>query len=115
VSGDTASEAPPLRIETADGKSRDFPRLSHGDGLWRSADLEVPDGASARIVADLPAGGHWLAFSEPVEVGRESWFTHWLLRRSGIVAGFSWALFLAAWLALLGLDLNKSSSPKPGT
>ncbi len=115
VSGSAGLGASPLRIETEDGRSRPFPGGSLGDGRWHAADIELPEGPGPRIVAEMPAGDHWLAFSEPVEVGRESRINSWLLRRSGAVEAAALAFFLASWLALLALDLRRPEPPGPGT
>ncbi len=98
VAGSPGMDASAIRVETA-GASESVPLFALGDGRMHSADVAVPPGR-ARLVADVPEGGRWLAFSEPVEVGRGSWFAHWLLRRSGPILTVTTGLFAALLLAL---------------
>jgi len=70
------------------------------DPQWMAIDLAVPQRATARLVADVPPGQHWLAFTEPVELGPGSLVNRWLLRHCGLLAAVGGLAFLGA-LALL--------------
>jgi hypothetical protein len=111
VAGSPGLDPSALRIETADAGGRPFPGVAFRDGSWQAADIEVAEGPAARFVVDLAPGDHWLAFSEPVELGRGSWINNWILRRSGVIAGAALALFSASGALLLALDLRKAKPP----
>jgi len=106
VAGSRGMDAAALRVETA-AAGVTMPPFALTEGLPHSADVAVPEGAAAHLVVDVPAGDHWFAFAEPVELGRGSWATHWLLRRSGLITAISALLFAAA---LIGLALADRSS-----
>jgi hypothetical protein len=105
VSGSADLNASLLRLETADGSTA-LPPFQLQGARWHTADLDVAWGGPVRVAVDVPAGAHWFSFTEPVELGRESWADRWLLRRSGGLAAASGALFAAALAALLFLDLR---------
>ena len=94
-----------LRFEPADGGAPEAPLGLDAVG-WRVRELRLPASSSARLVVELPAGNHWIAFSEPQEVGRLSWLTHWVLRRSGAFTAAGGILFGMALTALLLSDLR---------
>ena len=96
-------DAAALRIET-EAADESMPPFALVEGLAHAADVAVPKGASARLVVDVPAGDHWFAFAEPVELGRGSWATHWLLRRSGLISAISAILFAATLVSLALAD-----------
>jgi hypothetical protein len=106
VAGSRGMDAAALRIETA-AAGQSMPPFALAEGLTHSADVAVPKGEAARLVVDVPAGDHWFAFAEPVELGRGSWATHWLLRRSDRIVAAAAILFAAA---LVGLALSDRSS-----
>jgi hypothetical protein len=110
VAGSRGMDAAALRVETANA-GESMPPFALAEGLTHSADIEVPKGAAAHLVVDVPAGDHWFAFAEPVELGRGSWATHWLLRRSSLVAAVASVLFAAA---LVGLALADRPSRTAG-
>jgi len=112
VAGSPGLDAAALRVE-APGAREPLPHFLLEDGRTHSADLAVPGDPPVRLVADVPAGDHWFAFTEPVELGRESWATHWLLRRSGAVLAAAGILYAAALLAL-GLA-GRPRAPAPPT
>jgi hypothetical protein len=74
---------------------------------WSSADLAVPPQAGVRLVAEVAPGEHWLAFTEPVELGRGSLANRWLLRQSGSIAAVGGLLLLCAFAGLLASDLQE--------
>ncbi len=51
---------------------------------WRADSLPRP-GNDPRLTATVARDGKWFAFTEPVEMGRWSHWTGWLLRRSALV------------------------------
>jgi hypothetical protein len=69
---------------------------------WQTADFSVSRELPSRLVVEIPPGDHWLAFTEPIEMGRESWVDRWLLRHSGWITDAS-AVFLAAGLLAISL------------
>ena len=90
-----------LYLESADGR-RTALQIAHFSGdRWQTAHLPLPTSGAVRLVVALPAGEHWLAFADPVEMGRGSWYVHHLLKRAG---GIFWACtgLLALALAALG-------------
>ena len=105
VSGSADLDASLLQLETAD-RSEAIPPFELQEGRRHLADLAVPAGREVRLTVDIPPGNHWFSFTEPVELGRESWANHWLLRRSRGLAGVSGTLFAAALAALLFRDLR---------
>ncbi len=113
VSGSTDLNAALLRLETADGGEA-LPPFELQGGRWHLADLAAADGKAVRLAVDIPPGDHWFSFTEPVELGRGSWADHWLLRRSGALAGASGALFAAALLGLLASDLRGAGTRASG-
>lgn len=107
VAGSPDLDASALRLESA-GEPVAAPARRLLGEEWIPFDLAVPDEPTVRVVVDVPAGDHWLAFSGPVEEGRGSWANHWLLRRSGAVAAAAGILLAAALLAQLGVDLRRT-------
>ncbi len=94
-----------LRIEpTEGGPAEPGPRLSQEQ--WTVREFPVPESASAHLVVEVPGGAHFVAFTEPVELGGLSWFTHWILRRSRTVEAAGAILFGMALTALLLFDLR---------
>jgi hypothetical protein len=113
VCGSPDLNASELHIESASDIEPDGSFQLQGD-RWHVSDVPVPPDSSVRVVVDIPAGDHWFAFAEPVELGRGSWANRWLLRRSGTVAAASGILFGAALAALLALDIyRRESLPDP--
>ena len=96
-------ELPPgvLYLESADGHRSSLHVQRLLGNRWQTAHLTLPAGSAVRLVVELPAGDHWLAFADPVEMGRGSWYVYNLLKRAG---GIFWgcAGLLALALAALG-------------
>jgi len=104
-------ELPPggLYLESADGHrtALQIPRF-RGD-RWQTAHLALPAGGTVRLVAELPAGDHWLAFADPSEMGRGSWYGYNLLKQAG---GIFWGC--ASLLALALVALGWREPPEGG-
>ena len=94
-----------LRLES-DDPGRPSNAASRLGPRWDGADIEVPAGGSVRLVAEVPPGGHWLAFTQPVELGRDSLVDRWLLRRGASIAAAGGLLLLCALAVLLARDLG---------
>jgi hypothetical protein len=109
VSGSPELDASAVRIESLGGASHLAPFPLEGD-RWHAADADVPAGARARVVVDVPPGAHWLAFTEPVELGRASWADHWLLRRSAWITAAAALLFALALGALAVRDTRQAAN-----
>ncbi|MBI5381809.1 MAG: hypothetical protein HZA31_07910 [Opitutae bacterium] len=101
-----SADLPPdsLRLETADG-CRVTPQVQRIAGhRWQTAHLALPTGSEVRVVVELPAGRHWFAFAEPVEMGRGSWYAHHLRKYSVGIFGLSAGLLALALAALAGRE-----------
>ncbi|HEY5078526.1 MAG TPA: hypothetical protein VII43_01720, partial [Opitutaceae bacterium] len=109
VAGSPDLSVSALRLESA-GETVSAPARGLLGEEWIPFDLAVPDEPTVRVVVDVPAGDHWLAFSGPVEEGRGSWANHWLLRRSGTVTEAAGILLGATILALLLFDLRRTAA-----
>jgi hypothetical protein len=96
-------ELPPsaLYLESADGHRTALQIARFRGDRWQTAHLTLPAGDAVRLVAELPAGDHWLAFADPAEMGRASWYAYNLRKWTG---GIFWgcAGLLALALAALG-------------
>ena len=92
VAGDLGSADIGLELEAADGSAKRevVPWASPMPG-WREAAASLPS-PSFNLLARDDSHDHWFAFTPPVELGRLSYWTHWLLNTSP-------ALVLASWLA----------------
>ncbi len=101
-SPDLASSA--FRLDSDVGVSVDSSARPLGPE-WRSLDLALPPNATARLVVDVPAGDHWLAFVNPIEIGTGSVDNRWLLRRSGVLTCLSGILLAFLLVAVAGRDL----------
>jgi hypothetical protein len=106
VAGSPDLGASALRLESAGGPVRGPDIPLRGED-WVPFDLAVPEGPTVRIVVEVPAGDHWLAFSGPVELGGGSWANQRLLRRSGGLERAAALLFAAGLLWLLWSDLRR--------
>jgi hypothetical protein len=106
-SPDLATSA--FRLESDVAVGLDFSARSLGRE-WRSVDLALPPNATTRLVVDIPAGDHWLAFVNPIEIGAGSVDTRWLLRRSGVLACLSGILLAILLLAVAARDLTESGA-----
>jgi len=62
-----------------------------------------------RLVAELPAGHHWLTFADPSEMGRGSWYAYNLRKWAG---GIFWGC--AGLLALALATLVWRETPEGG-
>jgi len=105
MAGSPELSASALRLES-EGEPVPGPHRRLLGEEWMPFDLAVPDEPTVRIVVDVPAGDHWLAFSGPVELGRGSWADRWLLRRSGTFTWIAGVLLAATYLALALADLR---------
>jgi hypothetical protein len=112
MAGSPDLSASALRLES-DGEPVLGPQRRLRGEDWVPFDLPVPDEPTVRIVVEVPAGDHWLAFSGPVELGRGSWADRWLLRRSGTFTWLAGILFAATFLSLLFADLRSNSEGSP--
>jgi hypothetical protein len=109
VSGGPDLNASLLRLESARG-SEPLPPYGLLGGRAHSADIPVQGDRPVHLAVEIPPGEHGFSFTEPVELGRESWANRWLLRRAGELAGVSGALLGAAWAALLIIDLRSRAA-----
>lgn len=107
VAGSPDLSASALHLESA-GEAVSAPNRRLLGEEWIPFDLPVPDFPMVRVVVDVPAGDHWLAFSGPVEEGRGSWANHWLLRRSGALERAAGVLLACAMGALLFVDSRRT-------
>ena len=103
VSGSPDLDAGCVRIEPQDEGSEPA-RRPLNPSRWNYLDLQVPSGSGAHLVAEIPAGEHRIAFTEPVEIGGLSRADHWLLRRSSLLASVGGILFGMAMTALFLRD-----------
>jgi hypothetical protein len=110
VSGSSDLEGTVVRLESPDHSESSTP-VSLLAGRWQAADLCVPGHPTVRLVVDVPPGPHWLALTEPVELGGGSWVTHWLLHRADLVEEISGGILVAAWAALLTLGWRSEADP----
>jgi hypothetical protein len=110
IAGSVGLSGAVLRLQSPDGSESAAPAPRFGDA-WQAMDLPVPSGSPVRLVVDLPPGEHWLAFTDPVELGRASWLTHWLLHRADAWARIAGLMFGAALIALLALDRGREDGP----
>jgi hypothetical protein len=111
LSGSADLDSSVFRVESAqDARALDAFALQ--GALWRGADIAVPRQTPLQVVVTLPPGDHWLAFTEPVELGAGSWLDRWLLRRSRLIALLSLTLFACALAALLASDLARQGEAK---
>jgi hypothetical protein len=110
ISGGPGLDASLLHLETSGGiaSARAFPLRG---SPWHATDVAVPAGSPVRIVAEIPAGSDGFSFTEPVEMGAESWLDHWLLRRSLAVEAAAGVLFALLLSAVLIADLRDRSPP----
>lgn len=106
VCGSPDLDASALHVESASDIEPDGAFALQGR-RWHASDIPVPRNSGVRVVVDIPAGDHWFAFAEPVELGRGTWADRWLLRRSGSVALLAGIAFGAALTALLALDIRR--------
>jgi hypothetical protein len=106
VCGSPDLNASSLHIESASDIEPDgaFPLRSD---RWHGSDVPVPRDSTVRVIVDIPTGDHWFAFAEPVELGRDSWADHWLLRRSTDIALCSGVLLGALLMLLLAADFSR--------
>ncbi len=111
LSGSADLDASVFQVESAEG-ARALDAFALQGALWHSADMAVPRRTPLRVVVTLPPGDHWLAFTEPVELGAGSWLDRWLLRRSRLIAFLSLTLFACALAALLASDLVRQAEAK---
>jgi hypothetical protein len=90
-----------LWLESADGHRTSLQVQRLAGDRWQTAHLPLPTGGAVRLVAELPAGDHWLAFADPAEMGRGSWYAYNLRKGAG---GIFWGSIglLALALAALG-------------
>ena len=105
-----------VRLES-DGPGHPTSEASRLGPRWIGADIAVPPGGTVRLVAQVPPGEHWLAFTRPVELGGASLADRWLIRRSGAIAAAGGLLLLCALATILSSDLRErraasNSSPK---
>jgi hypothetical protein len=103
VAGSADLDASMLRLET-DGSEPSAAKTTPLGPQWKAIDLAVPEEVTVRLVAEIPPGEHWLAFTEPVELGPGSLANRWLLRHSAPIAAAGGILFLCALAALLVCD-----------
>jgi hypothetical protein len=90
-----------LYLESVEGRRTALQIARFRGDRWQTAHLPLPARSAVRLVVELPPGDHWLAFADPVEMGRGSWYVYNLLKRAG---GIFWgcAGLLALALAALG-------------
>jgi hypothetical protein len=98
-----------IRIESLDG-DESGPRNPLSADHWQTVDFSVSRDTPSRLVVDIPAGNHWFAFTEPVELGRLSWANRWLLRRAAWMAALS-GMILAA--ALMAIAVRPAAAARP--
>jgi len=89
-----------LYLESADGHRTALQIARFRGDRWQTAHLTLPAGDAVRLVAELPVGNHWLAFADPSEMGRGSWYAYNLRKWAGWIFGVS-AGVLALALATL--------------
>jgi hypothetical protein len=99
-----------IRLESLDGDEL-APSKPLAPDRWQAVDFDVPRDTPSRIVVDIPPGNHWFAFTEPVELGRMSWASRWLLRRAPWVVVVSGSI-LAATLMLIAILPGQEPRPK---
>lgn len=104
VAGDLGPQHPGLHlvVKSAAGETEVIPDATPGT-RWKNVTVTRPPGTWwVEAHDDDPAG--WLAFTEPVEIGRLSWLVHKILKYH---AGIWWTGVL---LSLIGLSLWSKSS-----
>lgn len=91
-----------LRDLAAAGRLVDFRPARPPRAHWRIDYLRAPGRGGFEIVASDRSATRWFAFSAPVEVGRWSYWSGWLLRRGGAIftVGALLGFFLAAGSAV---------------
>jgi hypothetical protein len=95
-------ELPPgiFFLESADGRRTALQIARFRGDRWQTAHLVLPAGGAVRLVAELPAGKHWLAFADPSEMGRGSWYAYNLRKWAGWIFGVSAGVLALAILTL---------------
>ena len=90
-----------IRLESIEGRTTSLQIRGFAGDRWQTAHLPLPAGREIRLIAELPAGDHQLAFADPVEMGRGSWLAYSVrkLAEAMIATG---AVLLMAALAMLG-------------
>jgi hypothetical protein len=92
VAGDLGSADLALQLEATDGSAtREVAPWMSPTSAWKEAAASIPS-ATFNLLARDESHDHWFAFTPPVEMGRLSYWTHWLL-------AISPGLLLASWLA----------------
>jgi len=88
-----------LRDEHTGEETELHPGKVPGDRRWRTEFLPVPSSHATdplRLLAEDCSATCWFAFQEPVEVGRLSYWSGWLLRRGWLIFYLGAAVGLAA-------------------
>lgn len=89
-----------MRLEAADGTRVPLGIDRFAGDRWQTAHLAVPQNHGlVRLVVDLPAGAPAFAFADPVELGRWSWYAHYVRKAAGVILWTSvfWGA-LAVWM-----------------
>ncbi|MFA5265709.1 MAG: hypothetical protein WC378_17965, partial [Opitutaceae bacterium] len=70
-----------IAILSADGKRHPLESAPLAGHRWQTAHMALPDAPKPlRIIVEIPEGDHRFAFADPVETGRLSWYSKYVLR-----------------------------------
>jgi len=103
--GGPGLDASVVRLESP-SDTEILPPLRLSEDQWAASDIRIPEGRPVRLVVEIPAGRHWLALVDPVELGRASWWVHWLLRRADVFTAVPATLLALSLIAITLLEIR---------